>query len=153
MFVAETMYQLTVDESDTVAVTELPNRAAAHGRLMRHVVTGDYYLQILQVSRVHTTYELRRLAADRLRPHIVGHAVIERLDPGRRPSRRSDVCAVDTRVSGNPQFEDFAVRAAQYWRVFVSAVPNHTAADRDLGMVGLRLDALVSSACQAAAVG
>ncbi|MCP9276942.1 hypothetical protein [Mycolicibacterium arenosum] len=59
----------------------------------------------------------------------------------------------DGRGSGTPQLEDFAVLAAQYFRAFNAAVPNYSAADRNLGMVGLRLDTLVSSACQAAAAG
>ena len=87
---------------------------------------------------------------------------VERWTPEQRAALQSAAAAfgnaansveADGRVSGNPQFEDFAVLASQYWRAFVSATPNYTAADRDLGMVGLRLDTLVSSACQAAAAG
>lgn len=54
------------------------------------------------------------------------------------------------RGSGNELFEDFAVLAAQYFRAYVGAAPNFVPADRSLAMVGLRLDALVASACQAA---
>jgi hypothetical protein len=65
----------------------------------------------------------------------------------------SNTLEADGRGSGNPVFEDFAVLAAQYFRAFAAAVPGYTAADRSLGMTGLRLDTLVSSACQAAAAG
>jgi hypothetical protein len=56
----------------------------------------------------------------------------------------------DGRGSGNPVFEDYATLAAQYFRAFAAAVPTYAAADRNLGMVGVRLDNLISSACQAA---
>lgn len=59
----------------------------------------------------------------------------------------------DGRGSGNPVFEDYATLAAQYFRAFATTVPTYAPADRNLGMVGLRLDTLVSSACQAAAAG
>ena len=57
----------------------------------------------------------------------------------------------DGRGSGTPVFEDYATLAAQYFRAFAAAVPTYTPADRNLGMVGLRLDTLISTACQAAA--
>lgn len=66
-------------------------------------------------------------------------------------SQSSATLESDGRVSGNPVFEDFATTAAQYFRAFAAAVPTYAAADRNLGMVGLRLDTLISTACQAAA--
>jgi hypothetical protein len=57
----------------------------------------------------------------------------------------------DGRGSGNPVFEDYATLAAQYFRAFAAAVPTYAAADRNLGMVGVRLDTVIASACQAAA--
>lgn len=57
----------------------------------------------------------------------------------------------DGRGSGNPVFEDYATLAAQYFRAFAASVPTYAAADRNLGMVGVRLDNLIASACQAAA--
>lgn len=67
--------------------------------------------------------------------------------------RASGTLEADGRVSGNAVFEDFATLAAQYLRAFATTVPTYTAADRNLGMVGLRLDTLVASACEAAAAG
>lgn len=69
-----------------------------------------------------------------------------------RFAESADTLEADGRGSGNAAFEDFATLAAQYFRAFTAAVPNYAAADRDLGVVGLRLDTLVSAACQAAAV-
>ena len=57
----------------------------------------------------------------------------------------------DGRGSGNPVFEDYATTAAQYFRAFGAAAPNYADADRNLGMAGVRLDTLISAACQAAA--
>ncbi|MCP9276940.1 hypothetical protein [Mycolicibacterium arenosum] len=79
------MYRLTVDAADAVAVTEHPDRDAAHGRLMRHVVTGDYYLRTVRTGPAHSTYEMLHLADHRRRPRSAGHAVIEHVDPERRP--------------------------------------------------------------------
>lgn len=64
-------------------------------------------------------------------------------------TRSAATLEADGRRSGNAVFEDFATLAAQYLRAFAVAGPNYTAADRDLGMAGLRLDSLVSAACQA----
>jgi hypothetical protein len=55
------------------------------------------------------------------------------------------------RGSGNAVFEDFATLAAQYFRAYVAAVPTYAAGDHYLASAGLRLDNLVSAACQAAA--
>jgi hypothetical protein len=71
------MYQLTVEDGDDIAVTDHPDRDAAHGQLMRHVVRGDYYLRTVHTGPAHSTYELLALTDDRRRPHSAGHAVIE----------------------------------------------------------------------------
>ena len=55
------------------------------------------------------------------------------------------------RGSGNAVFEDFATLAAQYFRAYVAAVPTYAPGDHYLASAGLRLDNLVSAACQAAA--
>ncbi|WP_319452985.1 MULTISPECIES: hypothetical protein [unclassified Mycobacterium] len=57
------------------------------------------------------------------------------------------------RGSGNAVFEDFATLAAQYFRAYVAAMPTYAAGDHYLASAGLRLDNLVSAACQAAPAG
>ena len=54
------------------------------------------------------------------------------------------------RGSGTAVFEDFATLAAQYFRAYAAAVPSYAAGDHYLALAGLRLDNLVSAACQAA---
>lgn len=54
------------------------------------------------------------------------------------------------RGSNVPAFEDFATLGALYLRAYLAGLPNSTPADRDLALVGLRLDGLIAAACQAA---
>jgi hypothetical protein len=65
----------------------------------------------------------------------------------------ADTVEAAGRGSGLSEFDDFATLAALYYRAYAAAIPdpNYSPADRDLALAGLRLDSLVSSACQAAA--
>lgn len=88
------MYQLTVDAAHVVTVTDHLSRDAAHAKLIRHVVAGDYYLRTLQVGSTHSTYELLALADDRRDPGSIGHAIIEELPTCCAPAVESpDRCA------------------------------------------------------------
>lgn len=54
------------------------------------------------------------------------------------------------RRSGNPVFEDIAVLAAQYWRAFVSVLPNYSSRDSYLSESATLLGLTVNYACKAA---
>jgi hypothetical protein len=56
------------------------------------------------------------------------------------------------RRSGDPAFEDFSVLAAQYFRGYVSAGDEYSAADSWLSYIGLRINNAISGACQAEAI-
>lgn len=77
------MYQLTIDVARAVTVTSHPDHAAAHGHLVRHVVTADYYLRTVQARPAHSAYELVVLTEDHRRPHRAGHATIDDLSADR----------------------------------------------------------------------
>jgi hypothetical protein len=68
---------------------------------------------------------------------VFGARASEMIDTGRR--------------SGNPEFEDFAVLAALYFQAYSQATANYTLADEYVGRPGLRLNNLVTYACQGAA--
>jgi len=71
------MYQLTIDSAHTgTVVTGHPDRSEACRALQRYVVAADVYLQAIQSTQPHSSYDLVDLTE---RPRITGQAVIEQM--------------------------------------------------------------------------
>jgi hypothetical protein len=78
------MYQLSIDHGRSVTITEHPDRDDAQGALLRYVIGADYYLRPIQLTDMHSSYELLQLGElaepDHplyRGPRSAGHAVIE----------------------------------------------------------------------------
>lgn len=71
------MYQLTIDSAHTgTVVTGHPDRPEACKALQRYIVDADVYLQTIQATERHSSYDLVDLAD---RPRTAGQAVIEQM--------------------------------------------------------------------------
>lgn len=70
------MHRLTISTDHAVTVTHHHDHASAHGHLMRHVVTADFYLHALVAGPDRSAYDLVAVADGR-RPRRAGRAVIE----------------------------------------------------------------------------
>jgi hypothetical protein len=94
------MFRLTIDAGGSPIVSEHPDWPTAHRRLIGYVKTEDYYLELIQSGRSHTSYDLldlgdvaeeRRRRAQGRHPRIVGRAFIEELSP--RQAVDPPICA------------------------------------------------------------
>lgn len=71
------MYQLTIDSARTgTAVTGHPDWPEARKALHRYVIDADVYLQTIQATELHSSYDLVDLTD---RPRTAGCAVIEQM--------------------------------------------------------------------------
>ncbi|MDO3013303.1 hypothetical protein P5V34_04785 [Mycobacteroides abscessus subsp. abscessus] len=77
------MHTLTIGHTpNPPAISEHSTFGGAHRALLRHAITGDYYLRPTQTTTAHTCYELLSLAdlndpAPARHPRVSGTAVIE----------------------------------------------------------------------------
>lgn len=77
------MHTLTIGrDPNPPTVSEYTTFRAAHHALLRHAITGDYYLRPTQTTAAHTCYELLSLAelddpTPARQPRVSGIAVIE----------------------------------------------------------------------------
>ena len=80
------VFTLTIDAETGHTISEHPDRDSAHKALTKYLTHADYYLNPIQTTTTHSSYELLALSdladhnhlLDR-RPRTAGHATIEQL--------------------------------------------------------------------------